>query len=356
MVNPFEVLEISIDEVRGKDEGAVRKLVESAHKELYKKTVGGYANVPRKDGLSNTEYQNRLNQAKKTLLDPQERRKLIADLAKADETAKQAETAKQTAKQAEAAKQAAEQAAKQTAKQAEAAKQAAEQAARQASKEVSKQAKAAKQALKPVVAGAARRLVDYAGIITIVAIVLMVLGTVLAGFGVVPLGPGIKWLGDVAFPFGFTAFLYKGSRRRAVVFGAVGIVLLVLAFLAPTFLSNVNLGGPIRNLPTFVVGSIWNLGVVVLMCGFVSFLLTESRYAKVLAVARPVTRWWMAMIAQQPLLIRAGAHSVAIGLILLVLGFFMDILLLGNSGFGRLGGGLIGSGLLLVVIGFFWRP
>lgn len=209
---------------------------------------------------------------------------------------------------------------------------------------------------RPAVAAAARRLVDYAGIITIVAIVLMVLGTVLAGFGVMPLGPGIKWLGDVAFRFGFTAFLYKGSRRRAVVFGAVGIGLLVLAFLAPTFLSNVSLGGPILNLPTYLVGSLWNLGVVVLMCGFVSFLLRESRYAKVLAVARPYASLWMAMIARQPLLIRAGAHSVTIGLILLALGFFMDVLLLGNSGFARLGGGLIGSGLLLVVIGFFWRP
>lgn len=308
MVNPFEVLEISIDDIQGKDESIISERVESAYDDLYDKTVK-FANVPRDDGLSPRGYRKRLKEAKEALLDPRQRRQLIADLTKSDKAANQTEAARQ--------------------------------------------AEAAKQAIKPVVTATVQHLVKYAGIISGVGIVLLVLGTVLTGFGAAPLGPAVKGLGEVVFPLGFTAFLYKGSGRRALVFGAVGIALMALGILVGQFyvdvFGNLHLG-------KFLVGSIWNLGVAVLVCGFVSFLLRESRYARVLEVARPVAGWWMAMTAQWPLLIRAGAHSVAIGLILLVLGFFIDILLLGNSGLARLGGGLVGSGLLLVVIGFFWKP
>ena len=314
MVNPLEVLEISIDDIQGKDESIISERVESAYNDLYDKTVK-FANVPRDDGLSTRGYRKRLKEAKETLLNPQLRRQLIADSTKSDKAGNQAEAGNQT--------------------------------------EAARQAEAAKQAVKPVVAATVKHLVKYAGILSGVGIVLMVLGTVLTGFGVAPFGPAVKGLGDLVFPFGFTAFLYKQPGRRALVFGAVGIVLVALGILVAQYSADVS-GN--RYLGEYLVGSIWNLGVVILLCGLASFLLRESRYAKVLEVARPVVGWWMAMTAQWPLLIRAGAHSVAIGLILQVLGFFVDILLLGNSGLARLGWGLCGSGLLLVVIGFFWKP
>ena len=68
----------------------------------------------------------------------------------------------------------------------------------------------------------------------------MVLGTVLTGFGVAPFGPAVKGLGDLVFPFGFTAFLYKQPGRRALVFGAVGIVLVALGILVAQYSADVS--------------------------------------------------------------------------------------------------------------------
>ena len=78
--NYFEVLGISIDEIQDKDEATVKSLVNTAHTEQYKQTIGAYANVPRSDGLTQAQWQKVLNTAKETLLDPQKRRKYMADL------------------------------------------------------------------------------------------------------------------------------------------------------------------------------------------------------------------------------------------------------------------------------------
>lgn len=78
--NYFEVLGISIDEIQGKDETTVKNLVNDAHAEQYKKTIGSYANVPRSDGLTQAQWQKVLIKAKDTLLDPEARRRHIADL------------------------------------------------------------------------------------------------------------------------------------------------------------------------------------------------------------------------------------------------------------------------------------
>ena len=68
--NYFEVLELSIDDIRDQDEATIKKRVNDAHTKLYALTIGAYANVPRSDGLTQAQWQKVLNDAKATLLDP----------------------------------------------------------------------------------------------------------------------------------------------------------------------------------------------------------------------------------------------------------------------------------------------
>ena len=80
MENYFEVLELSIDQIEGQDEATIKNTVDTAHKRLYAFTVGSYANVPRPDGRTQTQWQVILNDAQDTLLDPQKRREHIDEL------------------------------------------------------------------------------------------------------------------------------------------------------------------------------------------------------------------------------------------------------------------------------------
>ncbi len=80
MENYFEVLELSIDEIQAQDEATIKRTVEAAHKRLYAFTIGPYANVPRPDGRTQAWWQNILNSARDTLLDPQSRQEHIAQL------------------------------------------------------------------------------------------------------------------------------------------------------------------------------------------------------------------------------------------------------------------------------------
>ena len=79
-MNYFEVLGLSIEELAGQNEATIAKRVDEAHKELYSKTIGAYANIPRPDGRTQQQWQSCLNDAKNTLLDPAKRRKHIAEL------------------------------------------------------------------------------------------------------------------------------------------------------------------------------------------------------------------------------------------------------------------------------------
>ena len=78
--NYFEVLELSIDDIQDQDEATIKDLVSNAHTEKYGRTTGSYASVPRPDGLTQAQWQEVLNAAKETLLDPAKRRKHIANL------------------------------------------------------------------------------------------------------------------------------------------------------------------------------------------------------------------------------------------------------------------------------------
>ncbi len=80
MENYFDVLELSIDDIQGKDETTIQNLVNAAHKRLYAFTIGSYAPVPRPDGKTQAQWQVILNNALKTLLDPQKRQDHIAQL------------------------------------------------------------------------------------------------------------------------------------------------------------------------------------------------------------------------------------------------------------------------------------
>ena len=91
--NYFEVLELSIDDIQGKDETKIKDLVNAAHTKLYALTIGAYTNVPRPDGLTQAQWQKVLNDAKETLLDPRKRREHIAALMPEPEATQAPETA-----------------------------------------------------------------------------------------------------------------------------------------------------------------------------------------------------------------------------------------------------------------------
>ena len=80
MDNYFEVLELSMDEIQGKDEAIIQNEVNAAHIRLYALTIGPYAPVPRPDGSTQAQWQGVLNEARDTLIDPQQRRDHIAQL------------------------------------------------------------------------------------------------------------------------------------------------------------------------------------------------------------------------------------------------------------------------------------
>ena len=63
-MNYFDVLELSIEAIEGLDEDAIKKKVEEAWKKLYTPTLGAGANIPRRDGRSNAEWQAILRQAR----------------------------------------------------------------------------------------------------------------------------------------------------------------------------------------------------------------------------------------------------------------------------------------------------
>ena len=87
--NYFEVLALSIDDIQDEDEATIKDLVSDAHMRQYALTTGGYANVPRLDGLTQAQWQKVLNDAKNTLLDPQKRQEYIATLTQEPEKQEQ---------------------------------------------------------------------------------------------------------------------------------------------------------------------------------------------------------------------------------------------------------------------------
>ena len=78
MENYFEVLELSIDDIQGKDEAAIQNDVKAAYMRLYARTIGPYVMVPRRDRRTQAQWQVILDAAKKTLLDPKSRAEHIA--------------------------------------------------------------------------------------------------------------------------------------------------------------------------------------------------------------------------------------------------------------------------------------
>ena len=84
-MNYFEVLGLSIDDLQGKDEATVKSLVNTAHKKLYALTIGAYAYVPRLDGRTQAEWQQILNKARATLIDPQMRQEHIEGISQKTE-------------------------------------------------------------------------------------------------------------------------------------------------------------------------------------------------------------------------------------------------------------------------------
>ena len=79
VVNYFEVLGLSVDELQNETESAIATRVDIAHKELYSASLraGG---LPRPDGKTQEQWRTVLNQARDILKDPQQRREHLATL------------------------------------------------------------------------------------------------------------------------------------------------------------------------------------------------------------------------------------------------------------------------------------
>lgn len=75
-VNYFEVLGLSIEEIRNLDEHTIKTLVEAAHKEHYRASLQAGGRV-RADGKTEEQWRNILNQARDTLKDSQKRREYL---------------------------------------------------------------------------------------------------------------------------------------------------------------------------------------------------------------------------------------------------------------------------------------
>ena len=259
VMNYFETLGLSVKAIEGQDEATVAKTVDAAHKKLYARTVGAYANVPRKDGRTQAQWQVILNEARDTLKDPQKRREHIAELPETEKAAKQALDEK-AAKWAAPKKAAAQRA----------------------------------EVKQNVVRRAIEFVVKHAEIISAIGLILVVLGAALTFFAT-PVGRDIFGLGTTVLWVGLTAFLYKGSRRRILVFGAAGIIQRLL-------------GDVLRSEMIAVLGSL------VVMCGLLVFLFKLSWILKIVEVARRAASWWMALTAAWDPVFRMGATGVVLGL------------------------------------------
>ena len=306
MLNCFETLGLSVQEIEGQDEATIAKTVDAAHQKLYAKTVGAYANVPRADGRTQAWWQGILNEARDTLKDPQKRRDHIAELPETRKAAKQAADKK-------AAKQAAD-----------------------------KKAAAAKWAevKQKVVRPAVEFVVKHAEIISAIGLILFLLGAALTFFAT-PVGRDIFGLGTTVLWVGLPAFLYKGSRRRIMVFGAAGIILLLL-------------GSVLRSQMIAVMPALLltELAGLVVMCGLLAFLFKQSWHLKIMAA----WSWWMALTAGWNPVFRMGATGVVLALTLFVISLPLSILS-GGAAAGFLGSIfalLIWGGVSLIAARFLW--
>ena len=79
VVNYFEVLGLSIDELQNETESVIATRVDAAHKELYGASLSA-GGLPRPDGKTQEQWRTVLNQARDILKDPQQRREHIATL------------------------------------------------------------------------------------------------------------------------------------------------------------------------------------------------------------------------------------------------------------------------------------
>ena len=79
VVNYFEVLGLSIDELQNETESVIATRVDAAHKELYGASLSA-GGLPRPDGKTQEQWRTVLNQARDILKDPQQRREHLATL------------------------------------------------------------------------------------------------------------------------------------------------------------------------------------------------------------------------------------------------------------------------------------
>ncbi len=77
--NYFEVLDLSVDEIQNQSDADIEKCVDDAHNNLYSESLraGG---LPRRDGRTQEQWRNLLNQARDILRHPQKRQDYLAIL------------------------------------------------------------------------------------------------------------------------------------------------------------------------------------------------------------------------------------------------------------------------------------
>lgn len=165
-------------------------------------------------------------------------------------------------------------------------------------------------------------IVKHARIISAIGITLTMLGIALGSISQADSIMAMLFLGALVFPCGFTALLYKAPLQRTYDAGAAGTILCMTRIITEKILV---VSGFIEVEALFFLLRTANLmhgfrilGGTVLLCVFVSVLLRNAWHTKLLDMARPIFRWWIAKTARWPLPVRLGAHAMALGLLLVV--------------------------------------
>ena len=220
-------------------------------------------------------------------------------------------------------------------------------------------AEARRQALARVAAAGAAgvaHLVAYSRGISVTGFALMVSGTALmTGLGA---GQELYTLGTLVFPCGFTAVLYRGSRRDTAAVALAGIALVTLGTFARPIYYSLAAQDAARYAPLLLatVSFLRMAGGLVLLSAALSFGFRQSWHVRVGAAARPFVERWLARMAttREPL-IMAGATGMALALVFDLGAGAVASLLFGQhvawTRVAQAAGGILflGSGLVAVV-------
>ena len=215
--------------------------------------------------------------------------------------------------------------------------------------------------LTAAVGAASDPIVRYSRSISATGVVLIVSGIALARGFDAPSGGSIYRLGTLVFPCGFTAFLYRGSRRDTAVVAAAGLVLVLLGIIAQAIQSSLTAQdvAPPYALLMAALTVLRLVGGLALLSVLLSFVFRQSWHVKIGGVAQPFIEWWLATMATtRNRLVMVGVTGMALALLFaLTAGVVLTFLF--GSGVGGFVQGVAFAVLyvsgFLAAAGAFWR-